>query len=196
MNKENKYEKMYEMLMDYENKIHERNQKRIRIGLKCIWIIPLVFLTLLFLTGSSKIIFLILWIASLFGIAIYLIYIEYTDYKLQEKLHELDDEAQISSLLDGNFENIENMIKSTIEKINENLNLEEASVTLDDINQSETGESLQNDDYDDLEYDDYLLEDIDEDILEELDDEFGHPRKHGHGILGIKKHIEKRGDRK
>ena len=32
-----------------------------------------MFLTMLFITGSNKIIFLTLWIASLFGIAAYLI---------------------------------------------------------------------------------------------------------------------------
>ena len=42
---------MYDKLMNYENAIHEKNQKRIRIGIKCIWIIPLVFLTMLFITS-------------------------------------------------------------------------------------------------------------------------------------------------
>ena len=39
----------------------------------------------LFITDSSKIIFLVLWIASLFGIAIYLIGVEYVDYKSRKK---------------------------------------------------------------------------------------------------------------
>ena len=42
MEQKNKYEEMYEKLVFYEQKIHETNQKRIRIGLKCIWIIPLM----------------------------------------------------------------------------------------------------------------------------------------------------------
>jgi hypothetical protein len=42
---------------------------------------------LLFLTNSSKIIFLVLWIVSLFLIAVYLIYVEYADYKIQEQLN-------------------------------------------------------------------------------------------------------------
>ena len=44
MEKKEKYEQMYEMLVTYERKIHEKNQKRISIGLKCIIIIPLIFL--------------------------------------------------------------------------------------------------------------------------------------------------------
>ena len=39
--------------------------------------------------------FLLLWIISLFGIATYLIYVEYSDYKMLEQLKELgvDEEA-------------------------------------------------------------------------------------------------------
>ena len=91
MEKKEKYEQMYEMLMDYERKIHEKNQKRIKIGLKCILIIPLIFLILLFWTDSNKVVFLILWIVSLFGIAVYLLFVEYMDFYLQEKLNELDE---------------------------------------------------------------------------------------------------------
>lgn len=97
MGKKEKYEQMYEMLIDYERKIHEKNQKRIKIGLKCILIIPLIFLILLFWTNSNKVIFLILWIVSLFCIAVYLLFVEYMDFYLQEKLNELDeneDEAE------------------------------------------------------------------------------------------------------
>lgn len=58
MEKKEKYEQMYEMLVTYERKIHEKNQKRISIGLKCIIIIPLIFLFLLFWTESNKVVFL------------------------------------------------------------------------------------------------------------------------------------------
>ena len=54
MEKKEKYEQMYEMLVTYERKIHEKNQKRISIGLKCIIIIPLIFLFLLFLNRAPE----------------------------------------------------------------------------------------------------------------------------------------------
>ena len=81
MNTDNysKYERMYDILLDYEQKIHLKNQKRIRIGLKCLIIIPLIFLAMLFWTGSSKTIFLVLWIVSLFILAAYLVFVEYSD---------------------------------------------------------------------------------------------------------------------
>ena len=81
---------MYDKLVGYEKTIHEQNQKRIKIGLRCIYIIPLFFLVLLLIVpDSSKIIFLVLWIVSLFAIAVYLIGVEYVDYKLQEKMNEI-----------------------------------------------------------------------------------------------------------
>ena len=81
---------MYDKLAGYEKTIHEQNQKRIKIGLRCIYIIPLFFLALLMIVpDSSKIIFLVLWIVSLFAIAVYLIGVEYVDYKLQEKMNEI-----------------------------------------------------------------------------------------------------------
>ena len=81
---------MYDKLVGYEKTIHEKNQKRIKIGLRCIYIIPLFFLVLLMIVpDSSKIIFLVLWIVSLFAIAVYLIGVEYVDYKLQEKMNEI-----------------------------------------------------------------------------------------------------------
>lgn len=81
---------MYDKLVGYEKTINEQNQKRIKIGLRCIYIIPLFFLVLLMIVpDSSKIIFLVLWIVSLFAIAVYLIGVEYVDYKLQEKMNEI-----------------------------------------------------------------------------------------------------------
>lgn len=49
MEKKENYEELYGKLVAYEEEIHRKNQKRIKIGLKCLFIIPPVFLVLLFL---------------------------------------------------------------------------------------------------------------------------------------------------
>ena len=36
MEKKEDYEKLYDMLLGYEQEIHKKNQKRIRIGLRCL----------------------------------------------------------------------------------------------------------------------------------------------------------------
>lgn len=52
-------------------------------------LVPLVFLVLLFLSEGSRVIFLLLWIVSMFGIAAYLIAVEYIDYEMQNKVKKI-----------------------------------------------------------------------------------------------------------
>ena len=70
-------EQSFEKIMEYEKKIHEKNQQRIKIGIRLVIIIPLIFLTVMFKLDSSKVVFLVLWIVSLFAISLYLIVVEY-----------------------------------------------------------------------------------------------------------------------
>ena len=90
-----------EKVLEFRDKAHADNVRKITAGIKCIFTVPACFLILLFFTGSSKIIFLVLWIASLFIIAAYLIHVEYSDYKIQEMVNSLQDsEDSIDSLID------------------------------------------------------------------------------------------------
>ena len=97
-----KLEHINEMVMDFEKKSHEKNQKRIRIGLRCLYIIPAIFLFLLMVMKSSKIIFLALWIISLFILAVYLIVVEYMDYNLQNHINKLEGKknGKVDSLIE------------------------------------------------------------------------------------------------
>ena len=90
-----KYKEMYDKFINYEQNLHQQTQKRIRVGLKINIILPLFFLILSFAISEGKLVFLLLWIISLFGIATYLIYVEYSDYKMLEQLKELgvDEDA-------------------------------------------------------------------------------------------------------
>lgn len=122
---------MYDKLVGYEKTIHEQNQKRIKIGLRCIYIIPLFFLVLLMIVpDSSKIIFLVLWIVSLFAIAVYLIGVEYVDYKLQEKMNEISgcDAQSVSPVVQ-----IEDRVQEIAERVEQ---------TFDTMQQS-TGEDAE-----------------------------------------------------
>ena len=89
-------------LVAYYAAIHEKNRKRIKTGMICMFVIPVVFLILLFTMQSSKIVYLVLWIASLFILCGYLIAVEYSDYLLQEKLEALGvDEHGVDGSLIG-----------------------------------------------------------------------------------------------
>lgn len=121
-----KYEELYDRFMDYQTKVHEANQKRIRLGLKVNIFFPLIFLTLCFLTDGSKLIFLILWIVSLFGIAFYLMYVEYSDDKLQRQMKafglggngDMEDE---SSLISFGVENTETKALRHMENVDRSI---------------------------------------------------------------------------
>lgn len=102
MNTESQYEKMYNDLVAGLEKMHKRNVKRTSDALKSLFIIPTIFLIMLFLTKSSKTIFLVLWIASMFIIAAILIIIEYQDYLLRQMFSQVDtedDEAEAAEVI-------------------------------------------------------------------------------------------------
>lgn len=101
MKDQKNYQQLYQDMVKQQGKFHARNRKRIRSGIRCILIIPLFFLLLMFLTGSNKVIFLTLWIVSLFLLAAYLIYVEYGDFRVQQAIAEIsrnEGEGQKSPL--------------------------------------------------------------------------------------------------
>ena len=114
---------MYDKLVGYEKTIHAQNQRRIKIGLRCIYFIPLFFLVLLMIVpDSSKIIFLVLWIVSLFAIAVYLIGVEYVDYKLQEKLNDISgSDTQTQSV--SPVVQMDDMVQEKAERVEQRLDM-------------------------------------------------------------------------
>lgn len=111
------YEKFYyEYISELRDK-HEANVSRIRLGIRINLILPLAFLILSFTIGGSRFIFLMLWIVSLFGIAAYLIFVEYTDFELQQKLIDLEDreDEEPESLIEGKY--LEPHLESLQEKV-------------------------------------------------------------------------------
>lgn len=86
MSNSSQYEALYRDLVANIEDMHKSNVRKTSAALKSLLIVPTIFLVMLFLTSSSKSIFLVLWIASMFVIAGILIIIEYQDYKLQRML--------------------------------------------------------------------------------------------------------------
>ena len=86
---EKKYSQLYQALLQEVLQFHSGNQRRIRKGMLSLLLVPRVFLVLLFLSEGSRVIFLLLWIVSMFGIAAYLIAVEYIDYEMQNKVKQI-----------------------------------------------------------------------------------------------------------
>ncbi|MBR0119853.1 MAG: hypothetical protein IJM01_06980 [Eubacterium sp.] len=115
------YKKLFDQYIEYEKKIHERNQKKIKTGLKVNLILPQVFLLLCFITKSSKPLFLILWVVSLFGIAFYLIYVEYKDYQIQRILAGDDSGIEFNPLIGAPAERVETEVNQKLDEIKEKI---------------------------------------------------------------------------
>lgn len=95
MSNRSPYEALYRDLVASIEEMHRLNVKKTSAALKSLLIVPTVFLIMLFLTSSSKSIFLVLWIVSMFVIAGILIVIEYQDYKLQLMLAGIKDKEAL-----------------------------------------------------------------------------------------------------
>jgi len=118
-------------VMEYRDTKHAENVQKIKAGVKCIFTVPVIFLILLFLTDSSRIIFLVLWITSLFIIAAYLIHVEYSDYKIQEMVNSLqDDTNDIDSLID--IDTLYSKVTAPRQRLELLLNNIKPAVTIDD----------------------------------------------------------------
>ena len=72
-------------ILEKSEKFERRYPKMIRWGFLGMIIIPLIFLILMF-SLESKLVFLILWIVSLIGLALYLIIVEYLHDKMLRQL--------------------------------------------------------------------------------------------------------------
>lgn len=97
---EKKYSQLYQALLQEVLQFHSGNQRRIRKGMLSLLLVPLAFLVVLFLSDGSRVIFLLLWIVSMFGIAAYLIAVEYVDYEMQNKVKKITQkEVELDQLM-------------------------------------------------------------------------------------------------
>ena len=120
-----KYEKEYENIIKYEESKHEQNIHKIKVSLKLYIIIPLVFLIFSFFKTDAKLVFLVLWVASLFILSVYMIYIEYSDHNLQKRMKEyreiMDEDItqEVQPLLEGRVaDRMEHRVNAIDETIN------------------------------------------------------------------------------
>ncbi|MBO6215705.1 MAG: hypothetical protein J6N76_09310 [Lachnospiraceae bacterium] len=134
MSEEKNYKEIYDNYIAYEAQSHEKNQKKIKVGLKVNILLPLVFLIISFLTKGSKLVFLILWIVSLFGISAYLIYIEYRDYRMQERLklfagEKGGEDLEVGGLIGAPVAAVEEKVGEKMDEVDEKINKAQAQMT-------------------------------------------------------------------
>ncbi len=80
--RDDRYEKLYARLLTQTELLHQSNKRRIRRGLWGLLVLPTVLAVLLWLTDSSRIVFLLVWVLGMFLLSAYLITVEYLDHKV------------------------------------------------------------------------------------------------------------------
>lgn len=138
--KQNVLNSSIEMIRLYYEKEHKRNKDRIKYGIIAMLIIPIIFLILLFVVNSSKVIFLVMWIASLFIISGYLIAIEYKDYNMTENLKGIIDNSDNDALIDTTkvIKDIAMNYVSPVEYVKKNITDDTSDNFDSDINEKNT----------------------------------------------------------
>lgn len=124
---------IYGELVDFQDRLHAQNLKRIHIGLLCVLIIPMIFLALMFITDSNKVIWLILWIVSLFAISSYLIVVEYGDYNLQHRINSITgSDAEPVPLLESGMNDMSGKLASVKAEARDIIASAKASMNIDE----------------------------------------------------------------
>ncbi len=96
MSKEKEYHELYDRLMAEVAALHQSNRRRIRSGMRRLVVVTVGLMLLMFLAEGNKVFTLMLWIAAMFGVASYLIAVEYADYELQKKVEQITQMEQES----------------------------------------------------------------------------------------------------
>ena len=97
---DNRYEQLYEGLLQRADWLHELNKKQVKYGSIALLALPVVLFLVRWLTDSDKVVFLLLWVLGIVVISAYLIGVEYLDHILRKSVEDLTDrEAEFDGLI-------------------------------------------------------------------------------------------------
>lgn len=90
----NRYEQLYEGLRSRAAWLHDRNKTMIKYGSIGMLVLPVILFTVRWLTHSDKMVFLLIWIFCLFGLAAFLIGVEYVDSVMKKTMRSMTDREE------------------------------------------------------------------------------------------------------
>ena len=95
-------DKLYAKLLIFAEELHMGNKRRIRNGFISLAVLPVLLIIIRLLTDSSRVVFLLIWILTMFVAAAFLIFVAYIDRQLQDTLNELaeSEKKEFDSLLE------------------------------------------------------------------------------------------------
>ena len=114
---DNRYEQLYEELRSRADSLHQRNKNMIKYGSIGMLVLPVVLFIVRWLTDSDKMVFLLVWIFSLFALAAFLIGVEYLDSRIQKTLREMTNREEEFDDLLGPHKSIPGKIKGRVAEL-------------------------------------------------------------------------------
>lgn len=101
MAKKSNTDKLYAKLLIFAEELHMGNKRRIRNGFISLAVLPVLLIIIRLLTDSSRVVFLLIWILTMFVAAAFLIFVAYVDRQLQDTLNELaeSEKKEFDSLI-------------------------------------------------------------------------------------------------
>lgn len=102
MKRKSNTDKLYAKLLIFAEELHMGNKRRIRNGFISLAVLPVLLIIIRLLTDSSRVVFLLIWILTMFVAASFLIFVAYVDRQLQDTLNELSEseKKEFDSLLE------------------------------------------------------------------------------------------------
>lgn len=97
MKKKSNTDKLYAKLLIFAEELHMGNKRRIRNGFISLAVLPVLLIIIRLLTDSSRVVFLLIWILTMFVAAAFLIFVAYVDRQLQDTLNELSESEKKES---------------------------------------------------------------------------------------------------
>lgn len=81
-----RYEKLYQEMVSKAAALHKRNGKRIKVSIILMILLPFILAGIRWMTDSDKMVFLVIWVISMFALAAYMIGVAYLDEKVSNTM--------------------------------------------------------------------------------------------------------------
>ena len=116
-----RYEELYNRLLERGVALHERNKKRIRVGLAFLGVFTVLMILIRLITNSDRVVFMILWVVGMFAISVYLISVEYIDDSIRKTLEDVSDREADFGVLLPDSEQVREKVQTRLQEKHEEI---------------------------------------------------------------------------
>ena len=114
---DDRYEKLYQEMVSEAAALHKRNKKRIKVSVIIMILLPFILAGIRWLTDSDKMVFLVIWVISMFALAAYMISVAYLDHRVSNTVTVPEGEGPDSMMDDEEMLEIKTRAKEKFESL-------------------------------------------------------------------------------